>query len=126
MTFEITIYAKTPARLARFWAAAIPGYQVRPYDQAEIDRLAGLGLTPETDTSVPIDAAGKPTIWFQQNDSVAVGRNRIHFDLAFTERREESARLVALGATIQSIRADHIVMLDPEGNQFCLFDPRQN
>ena len=99
-TFEITIDAQAPYALAHFWAEALPGYRVRPYDDAEITRLAAKGLTPETDTSVPIDAeddAGSaPTIWFQKS---------------------------TLGARVLKERKDHIVMLDPEGNQFCLFDP---
>ena len=89
----------------------------------EIARLASMGLTPETDTSVPIDAEGKPTIWFQKSKSATTGRNRIHLDLKHPERFIEAARLTKLGATVREQREDHIVMLDPEGNQFCLFDP---
>ena len=122
-SFQITIDAASPSRLARFWAAALPGYQVRPYDDAEIARLASLGLTPETDTSVPIDAQGQPTIWFQKSDRVTTVRNRIHLDLTNGERSAEADRLQALGATIADERDDHTVMRDPEGNQFCLFDP---
>ena len=122
MSFQITIDAKVPFELAHFWANAIPGYQVRSYDDAEIARLASRGLTPETDTSVPIDGSG-PTVWFQQSDDTTKSRNRIHFDLAFAERNTEAERLEGLGARIRDERDDHIVMLDPEGNQFCLFDP---
>jgi hypothetical protein len=123
MSFQITVDAMTPYALAHFWAAALPGYEVRPYDQAEISRLASLGQTPETDTSVPIDSEGQPTIWFQKSHSVTSNRNRIHFDLAFAERNAEVERLTRLGASVREKRGDHIVMLDPEGNQFCLFDP---
>lgn len=35
------------APLARFWASVLDGYDVRPYDDAEVERLAGLGLTLE-------------------------------------------------------------------------------
>ncbi len=123
MSLQITIDAKLPSELAQFWAAVLPGYAVRPYDSAEIARLATLGLTPQTDTSVPIDSQTGPTVWFQKSDDVTTGRNRIHFDIAFFERHTEAARLVQLGASIHLERTDHIVMLDPEGNQFCLFDP---
>ncbi len=124
MSLEITIDAQTPSELARFWAAALPGYAVRPYDKKEIARLASLGLMPETDTSVPIDAEGQPTLWFQKSEDAARTRNRIHFDLAFAERRVEARRLVTLGASVREEHDEYIVMLDPEGNQFCLFDPK--
>lgn len=32
--------------------------------------------------------------------------------------------MLALGASVTLTLDDHIVMLDPEGNQFCLFDPK--
>ena len=48
---DIVIDADHPAALARFWAAALDGYSVAPYDEVEISRLATLGLTPETDTT---------------------------------------------------------------------------
>ena len=123
MRFEIVIDAKNPAELAQFWAAALPPYRVRPYDEVESTRLASLGLTPETDTSVPIDSPDGPTVWFQKSDDSTHARNRIHFDLKFGDRQAEVVRLQKLGATIQFEREDHVVMLDPEGNQFCLFDP---
>jgi len=123
MSLQITIDALCPYDLAHFWAAALPDYEVRPYDEAEIARLASMGLTPETDISVPIDAEGQPTIWFQKNDEAASTRNRLHFDLAFAERNAEARRLEQIGARIRDVRDDHIVMLDPEGNQFCLFNP---
>jgi len=123
MSFQITVDAKVPYDLANFWAAALPAYQVRPYDNDEIARLASLGLTPGTDTSVPIDAEDGPTVWFQKSEDTTKGRNRIHFDLAFAERNAEAERLTQLGASIRDQREDHIVMLDPEMNQFCLFDP---
>ena len=123
MSLEIVIDAKVPYELAHFWAAALPGYQVRPYDEEEIARLASLGLTPKTDTSVPIDSQGGLTLWFQKSDHSTKTRNRIHFDLKFGDRHTEVKRLKKLGASVKFERKDHIVMLDPEGNQFCLFDP---
>ena len=52
---EIVIDALHPAALARFWAAALDGYAVRPYDAAEVARLAAMGRTPETDPQVAVD-----------------------------------------------------------------------
>ncbi|NJN50899.1 MAG: hypothetical protein HC809_03060 [Gammaproteobacteria bacterium] len=118
--FEIVIDAQTPSRLAAFWAAALPSYRVRAYDAPEMARLAAIGLTPATDTSVAIDGDG-PTIWFQHRSEPTAHRNRLHFDLKFAGRASERERLLNLGATLREERDDHTVMLDPEGNQFCVF-----
>ena len=117
---QITFDARHPAALARFWAEALPGYRVRPYDDAEIARLAARGLTPETDPSVAVDGDG-PTLWFQLSDDTTA-RGNLHLDLAFAERHAEARRLEALGAALHVEREDHLVMLDPEGTRFCLFD----
>jgi hypothetical protein len=37
---EIVFDSVHPAALARFWAEALDGFAVRPYDNAEIARLA--------------------------------------------------------------------------------------
>ena len=120
--FEIVVDAHTPSRLAQFWAQVLPGYSIRPYDAGEISRLASIGLTPETDTGVPIDGGG-PTIWFQKSLSRTTQRNRIHFDISRGPRSVEVERLQNLGASIRDEHQNHTVMLDPEGNQFCVFDP---
>ncbi len=36
---DITFDCRHPASLARFWAAALDGYAVAPYDDAELERL---------------------------------------------------------------------------------------
>lgn len=121
MSFEIVIDAHKPATLARFWQDALTSYKIRSYDEEEIARLATLRLTSETDTSVALDGDG-PTIWFQKSNDVTSTRNRIHFDLKLGDPRTESKRLLLLGATFHVQCDDHIVMHDPEGNQFCLFE----
>ena len=120
---EIVIDALHPAALARFWAAALDGYAVRPYDAAEIARLAARGRTPETDPNVAVDGPG-PTLFFQETKAPKSARNRVHLDLAGTSRAGEVARLRALGARVREERATYTVMLDPEGNEFCVQDPR--
>lgn len=120
-TLEIVFDSLHPARLARFWAAALPGYRVRPYPPAEIERLAARGLGPDTDPSVAVDGQG-PTLWFQQTDRPKTARNRIHLDLRCADRAAEAARLIALGARVRDEHPLHTVMLDPEGNEFCLVE----
>jgi len=116
---EIVVDAQRPAALARFWAAALDGYAVRPYDAEEIARLARAGFTPETDPAVAVDGDG-PTLFFQQAATTNAGRNRIHFDVACTSRSREVARLERLGARVREVHASYTVMLDPEGNAFCV------
>ena len=41
---QVVVDCAAPAALARFWAAALDGFAVRPYDDAEVARLAELGL----------------------------------------------------------------------------------
>jgi len=116
---ELVIDSLHPARLARFWAEALDGYRVRPYDDAELARLAALGLDPESDPSVAVDGDG-PTLWFQQSAVPKTQRNRLHLDIRCEDRAREAARLISLGARIRDEHSVHTVMLDPEGNEFCL------
>jgi hypothetical protein len=118
---EIVFDADHPAALARFWAAVIDGYAIRPYDDEEITRLAALGFTPETDPTVMVDGPG-PTLCFQIMPGERHVRNRVHIDVSVTERRAEIARLVALGASVAREAEGYTVLRDPEGNNFCLID----
>ncbi len=120
---EVVFDADHPARLARFWAAAIADYDVRAYDAAEIARLAAAGFTPETDPTVMVDGPG-PSLCFQKRTPMRTGRNPIHLDLVGGDRRSEIARLTGLGASVRDELPTFTVMLDPEGNQFCVQDPR--
>jgi hypothetical protein len=118
----ITVDSTHPARLARFWAEVLDGYAVRAYDDEEIARLAALGLTPETDPSVMVDGPG-PSLCFQIKHDRAAIRGRLHLDLTVPDRPKEVTRLTALGASVRQIAAEWTVMLDPEGNAFCVLDP---
>jgi hypothetical protein len=116
---EIVFDCESASKLAHFWAEMLDGYAVRPYDQAEIDRLADLGLTPETDPTVMVDGPG-PILCFQQVPTRKYKNNRVHLDIAVPDRQREVERIVALGGTIVREPAGYTVMHDPEGNQFCI------
>ena len=118
---EIVVDADNPARLARWWAQVADGYAVRPYDEEEIARLAALGLTPETDTSVMVDGPG-PTLCFHLRTGPRPFRNRIHLDLSSPQRDKEVARLMALGATFWRSEQNYTTLRDIEGNPFCIID----
>src|SRR3569832_1029545 len=94
---EIVIDADNPAELARWWAQVADGYAVRAYDDAEIARLAAIGLTPETDTTVMVDGPG-PTLCFHLRRGPRPFRNRIHLGLSSPDREKEVARVMGLGA----------------------------
>jgi len=119
---EIVIDAAQPPALARFWAAALDGYAVRAYDAVEIARLAALGFTPETDPSVMVDGPG-PTLCFQTERGAKSSRNRVHLDLTCADRAAEIRRLAGLGARVRDHHDGFSVMLDPEGNEFCVLGP---
>lgn len=118
---EIVVDSAHPARLARFWAEVLDDFEVRAYDAAELDRLAERGLDPDSDPSVAVDGPGL-TLWFQRRDVTATGRNRLHLDVDSPAREMEVARLVALGASVREERDGFTVVLDPEGNAFCVQD----
>jgi hypothetical protein len=116
--------ATDPHAIAAFWALAL-GYVTEPgYDD------------PDGASIVDPDAAG-PAIGFLRVPEGKTAKNRMHIDLrvagappwdpAERERliRARVEQLLAAGATRvreESYGADlgHVVMLDPEGNEFCV------
>jgi hypothetical protein len=116
--------AADPRRLAEFWKLAL-GYIDEPgYDFAD-----GAAL---------IDPHGVlPPISFLKVPEGKTAKNRLHLDvrvaggspgdevLCEQRIRDKAAELVAAGATVVDEYAfdgvlDHIVMQDPEGNEFCV------
>ena len=116
--------ATDPPRLARFWALAL-GYVIEE------------GFNEPDNTSI-IDPEGRlPAIGFLKVPEPKTSKNRFHVDLRVAhaldvgpvERESlvhaKVAELVAAGAT--EVRTEHyveafghVVMLDPEGNEFCV------
>lgn len=57
------------ASLARFWAGAVDGYEVAPYDEAELARLRQMGVDdPEDDPGVLVESSrpGHPRLYLQK------------------------------------------------------------
>ena len=109
--------------LARFWVGVIDGYVIRPYDDAEMARLAALGLTPDTDPTVAVDGPG-PTLFFQEVPEQKSSKNRLHLDIDVADRLAAVERLTATGATVIRHYDTWSVLQDPERNEFCLSDLR--
>ena len=100
------------------------------YDEAEIQRLEALGLSPETDPTVLVDTdptvlvdGPGPRMCFQLAGTPKRTKNRVHLDIDARDRSSEVKRLTALRASMLSEFADWITLLDPEGNEFCIVGP---
>jgi hypothetical protein len=113
---HLVIDAVVPAAQARFWAAAL-GWEItlEEPDEVEVEPLApepGLPL-------VFLPVAGPKTV-----------KNRLHLDLTSTSPADQAAtveRLIALGATpadVGQVGVPWVVLADPEGNEFCVLEPR--
>lgn len=140
--WSLTIDCAHPATLAQFWALAL-GYVEKPppagfetwddwfthYDIPEEEWDEGAYLSDP-------DEVG-PSISFQQVPESKVVKNRLHLDVQVGGGRDTpwevrwprvtaaTERLTAAGATVIAEhelqgRPDHVVMADPEGNEFCL------
>ena len=98
---QLVVDCRHPSSLARFWAAALDEFDIRPYDDEEVARLAEAGLTPETDPGVIVDGPALE-LCFQQVEVVETPKKPLHLDLAAEDREAEVARLVSRGASVKS------------------------
>jgi hypothetical protein len=138
---QIVFDCHDPAGLSKFYAEALhyklqdPPEGYKSWEEA----LKSWGAPQEewNSASAIVDPEGKgPRIYFQQMDTPKLGKNRVHLDLnassglkvPIEQRKEqiriEVERLLKLGATKQREWEEQgeywVVMLDPEGNEFCV------
>jgi hypothetical protein len=119
---EIVLDCRHAASLAPFWVVAL-GWKIRAYDDAEIARLAALGLTPETDPSVAIDSPDGSLVFFvQEVPEPKTAKNRMHLDIRLRDAAHLN-ELLKMGATILAEHEDWYELADPEGNEFCAKHP---
>ncbi len=116
---QVVIDCEKPSSLARFWAAVLDDFDVRPYDDEEVARLAALGYTPETDPGVIVDGPHFE-ICFQKVDREPRSKTPVHFDIESADWLAEIERLTGLGATVKDWFEGRVWMRDPEGNDFCV------
>ena len=118
----IVLDCRHASKLARFWEVAL-GWRIRPYDEAEVARLAALGLTPDTDPMVAVDSPDESLVFFLQEvpEPKAV-KNRMHVDVRLRDQAHLD-ELLRLGATVLSERDGLWLMADPGGNEFCATHP---
>ena len=110
--YFITIDCKDPDRLATFWAAGLDYKRVF-----------------EDDVEVVIERHDEqgPAVLFIKVPDDKIVKNRIHFDLNPDNQEAEVARFESLGATrVDIVQKDEpwVVLADPEGNEFCILNPR--
>ena len=101
----------------------LDGYAVAPYDAAELARLRARGIeSPEDDPTVLIEAgpAVLPRLFFQRVPEAKTVKNRLHLDLRCADVDTEVDRILGLGGRLVASHADHLVLADPEGNEFCM------
>ena len=122
---DIVFDCHHPAALARFWAAALDGYDVAPYDDAERARLRALGIDDvEDDPTVLVQGPALPRYFFQQVPEGKAVKNRVHLDLTAEDPAATVDRLVDLGARVlrRQDEGEHrwVTLADPEGNELCI------
>ncbi|MBO8184059.1 VOC family protein [Streptomyces spirodelae] len=113
--FAVCIGTSRPLRLARFWSGLL-GWETAD------DPGAGVTLLPCDDTGFRIRCL--------PSEEPRTGQNRMHFDLTSTsldDQRQTVAKALDLGAQHidigQSPEEGHVVLADPDGNEFCVIQP---
>lgn len=134
---QVTIDAKDPHRLAKWWAELL-GYEVEDghdfvqnllaegvISDADVVRVDGrLAFASATAASDP-DGRG-PRLHFQRESEAKRVKNRVHLDVPVDPDQLDSEveRLRDLGAELVTFKTRKeerwANMLDPEGNEFCL------
>jgi hypothetical protein len=117
---SLVVDAADPRALARWWAEAL-GWAVTAQEPHEAV------VEPPTP-----DGLGVPLVFAPVADP-KVGKNRVHLDLPSASADHQAAqvaRLVGLGAHPADIGQGEdvpwVVLADPEGNELCVLDPRDD
>jgi catechol 2,3-dioxygenase-like lactoylglutathione lyase family enzyme len=110
--------AKAPRRLAEFWSEVLGWALIE-------DRHDGAALIPSDDTGFRLR--------FLASSAEKAGKNQMHFDLtssSLDDQGETVARALRRGARHidvgQRPEEGHVVLADPEGNEFCVIEPGNN
>jgi predicted enzyme related to lactoylglutathione lyase len=114
---DVVIDAADPLALARFWAELLD-WRVSRVDLPEVD------VTPPPDDGSVFD------LCFVRVAEPKTSKNRLHLDLASAAPDQQMVlveRALALGAERVDVgqrNVPWIVLADPEGNEFCVLEPR--
>jgi Glyoxalase-like domain len=133
---DLTFDCQDADRMANFWKVAI-GYVDEPPPLPFTNRadwIASFGeeVGERVGGAWLIDPAGlPPRLSLLEVPEPKTAKNRLHMDLRVLDQgtpaehwervRAEAQRLVAAGATvIAELLPRHVVVADPEGNEFCV------
>jgi len=132
---DLTLDCADPVRLAEFWKTAA-GYVDEPPPAPFTTRAEWAAQFDDEDDGMGAawlhDPRGiAPRLCLMQVPEPKTAKNRLHLDLRVAgdgppEQRwsrimDEVARLTAAGAVaLQEFTGHHVVMTDPEGNEFCV------
>jgi hypothetical protein len=110
--------ANDPVLLAHFWGGLLE------WESAD-DPQGGITLLPGDDTGFRLR--------FLPSEEQKADQNRMHFDLtskSLEDQQQTVARALALGGRHIDIgqrpEEGHVVLADPEGNEFCVIEPGNN
>ncbi|HET8615169.1 MAG TPA: VOC family protein [Actinomycetales bacterium] len=116
--YALCIDALDPAGLGRFWSGVLGRELVD-------DPRGGVTLLPNEATEFRTR--------FVPTDVPKTGRNQMHFDLTSSSLEEQQRtvkRALALGGQHYDVGQlpdeEHVVLADPEGNEFCVTEPGNN
>ncbi|WP_407561112.1 VOC family protein [Streptomyces sp. 184] len=119
---QVNIKALDHPAVGRFWAKAL-GWHAHAAGATTYVGPAGDLVWPDP-VLLGIDVVPVP-------EPKTTAKNRVHLDLATASaahRAELVARLLALGATPADVGQGTVpwtVLADPEGNEFCVLEPRE-
>ena len=111
---QVVVDAADPVQLGRWWAEALgwvvvndtpEEFEIRP----TVDRMPGLLFVSAA------EAKG--------------GKNRLHLDFRPDDQETEVARLLGLGARPADVgqgQPSWVVLVDPEGNEFCVLSSKRS
>ena len=122
---SVVIDAADPAALARFWAVAT-GW---PISDEGLDEF--VVKPPDDEAGTPTEP-GLPLVFGPPVVDPKVGKNRLHLDLNSRSAEDQAAQVERVGhagATPLDIgqgAVPWVVLADPEGNEFCVLDPRDD
>ncbi|MER7279169.1 VOC family protein [Dactylosporangium sp. NPDC000244] len=139
---QIAIDCADPAALSAFWIEAL-GYKLQdppPGFGSWEEALEAMGVPPSerNQASAILDPQGNgPRVFFQRVPEEKRVKNRVHLDVRAAPGLQGEERMAALEAEADRLAGlgakrlarheprpplafGHIVMADPEGNEFCL------
>ncbi|WP_333615179.1 VOC family protein [Glutamicibacter sp.] len=116
---ELAIDCKNPVLIARFWTETL-NYSVLS------EEVGLVTIGPAEKSSI----GPHPVLTFAQVPEEKSLKNRLHIDVRPTDctQDEEVERLLSLGATYPDADVSDVswvILLDPEGNEFCVLSSQQ-